>query len=181
MPIKQPADIRSFKTTRKKSKPQRDSETRRSVSQGRHEARCLICAHKEREEIEQSFVAWVSPAKIAEEHGVSRDGVYRHAHAFGLMEKRRRNVRAALERIIEKAGEVEVNAASVVSAVSAYARINSRGEWVERAETVNLNELFQRMTSAELEAYAKTGTLPDWFQVPTGATPNDSDGGKDVS
>jgi hypothetical protein len=37
-------------------------------------------------------------------------------------------VRAALERIIEIAGEVEVNAAGVVSAVSAYARINNRGE-----------------------------------------------------
>ena len=170
-----------MKTTRKKLNAQRESESARSVSQGRHEARCLICAHQDRDAIEQSFVAWVSPAKIAEEHGVSRDGVYRHAHALGLMEKRRRNVRAALERIIEKAGEVDVNAASVVSAVSAYARINSRGEWVERAETVNLTELFQRMTSSELEAYAKTGTLPDWFQAPTSATPNDGDGGKDVS
>ena len=170
-----------MKTTRRKPNAQRERESRQPISQGRHGARCLICAHKEREEIEQSFVAWVSPAKIAEEHGVSRDGVYRHAHALGLMEKRRRNVRAALERIIEKAGEVEVNAASVVSAVSAYARINSRGEWVERAETVNLTELFQRMTSSELEAYAKTGTLPDWFQAPTGATPTDSNGGTDVS
>jgi hypothetical protein len=92
------------------------------------------------------------------------------------MEKRRRNVRAALERIIEKAGEVDVNAASVVGAVSAYARINSRGEWVERAETVNLNEVFQRMTGPELEAYAKDGTLPSWFQAAPGATPTDSRG-----
>jgi hypothetical protein len=100
---------------------------------------------------------------------------------MGLMDKRRRNVRAALERIIEKAGEVDVNAASVVGAVSAYARINSRGEWVERAETVNLNELFQRMTSSELEAYAKAGTLPDWFHAPTGATETESNGGADAS
>jgi hypothetical protein len=163
------------------NKPKGKIPSDRIVNQGRHEARCLICAHQDREQIEQSFVAWVSPAKIAEEHSVSRDGVYRHAHAMGLMEKRRRNVRAALERIIEKAGEVEVNASSVVGAVSAYARINSRGEWVERAETVNVNELFQRMTSSELEAYAKAGTLPDWFQGPSGATPTDSNGGKDVS
>ena len=80
-------------------------------------------------------------------------------------------MRATLERIIEEAGEVEVNAASVVSAVSAYARINSRGEWVERAETVNLTEIFQRMTSSELKGDAKTGNLPDWFNAPTGATP----------
>jgi len=170
--MKKPAKIAN-------GKPKGKPPSERAVSQGRHEARCLICAHQEREAIEQSFVGWVSPAKIAEEYSVSRDGVYRHAHAFGLMEKRRRNVRAALERIIEKAGEVEVNASSVVGAVSAYARINSRGEWVERAETVNLNELFQRMTSSELEAYAKAGTLPDWFQAPSAATQTDSSEGTD--
>jgi hypothetical protein len=39
-------------------------------------------------------------------------------NALGLMEKRRRNVRAALEKIIEKAGDVEVSATAVVSAVA---------------------------------------------------------------
>ena len=148
----------------------------RTVSQGRHESQCCICSHPRREEIEQAFVNWASVAKIAEEHSVSRDGIYRHAHVFGLMDKRRRNVRAALERIIEKAGEVEVNASAVVGAVSAYARINSRGEWVERNETVNLTEMFHRLSPAELEAYAKDGTLPDWFKASAGATATDSRG-----
>jgi hypothetical protein len=35
------------------------------------------------------------------------------------MEKRGRNIRAALEKIIERAGEVEVNANAVVSAIGA--------------------------------------------------------------
>jgi hypothetical protein len=48
--------------------------------------------------------------KLAAEYLISRDAIYRHAHALGLMEKRRRNLRAALEKIIEEAGEVEVNA-----------------------------------------------------------------------
>ena len=108
MLLKRATDTPSLNTTRKQSKRQHESDSRQPVSQARHQARCLICAHQEREEIEQSFVAWVSPAKIAEEYSVSRDGVYRHAQAFGPMEKRRRNVRAALERIIEKAGEVAV-------------------------------------------------------------------------
>ena len=89
------------------------------------------------------------------------------------MGQRRRNIRAALERIIEKAGEVEVNAAAVVSAASAYARINSRGEWVERTETINLNALFDRMSQAELEVYAKDGVLPSWFTETLGATASD--------
>lgn len=159
---------------RKKSSTQPAPESGKQVSQGRHEARCRICSHLQREEIEQEFVAWVSPTKTAEEHSVSRDGVYRHARATGLIEKRRRNVRAALERIIEKAGEVEVNASAVVGAVSAYARINSRGEWVDRTETVNLTEMFQRMSPDELDTYAKTGLVPEWFKAATGATPTDS-------
>jgi len=144
------------------------------VSRGRHESQCRICAHPKRDEIEEAFITWSSLAQIAKKYSVSRDGVYRHAHVFGLTGQRRRNIRAALERIIEKAGEVEVNAAAVVSAASAYARINSRGEWVERTETVNLNAIFERMSLAELEAYAKDGVLPSWFTEAVGATASDS-------
>ena len=154
--------------------------TRQAVNLGRHESQCTICAHPKRDEVEDAFVNWTSVSKIAEEYAVSRDGVYRHAHALGLMDKRRRNVRAALERIIEKAGEVDVTAAAVVGAVSAYARINARGEWVERTETVNLAEMFQRLTAVELDAYAKDGSLPDWFKTAMGATDNDSQGATNV-
>src|SRR5208337_2213451 len=68
-----------------------------------------------------------------------------------------------LERIIEKAGEVDVTAASVVAAVQAYSKINAMGQWIDRSEAVDLNELFGRMTGKELEVYAQDGTLPDWF------------------
>jgi len=81
-----------------------------------------------------------------------RASVYRHAHALGLFLKRQRNIRAALERIIEHAGEVEVTASGVVSAVQAYSKINAAGQWIERSEHVNLNELFERMTQQELES-----------------------------
>lgn len=134
------------------------------INLGRHEAGCRVCSHEHREEIENDFINWRSPAEIAEEHGLKdRSTVYRHAHALDLFRKRQRNVRAALERIIERAGEVEVNASAVVSAVSAYARINASGQWVERSERVDLNHLFERMTAAELDAYARDGQLPDWF------------------
>jgi hypothetical protein len=83
-------------------------------------------------------------------------------------------VRTALERIIEKAGEVNVGAAAVVSAVTAYAKINANGQWVERTEQVSLNQLFDRMTREEMEAYAKDGQLPPWFEHAVGATDNDS-------
>ena len=67
-----------------------------------------------------------------------------------------------------------MNAAAVVSAVTAYAKINSQGAWVDRVERIDLNALFERMNAEELEAYAKDGTLPQWFTdlVGVGATPS---------
>jgi len=130
-----------------------------SICLGRHAAECKICAHAQREEIEREFINLRSPASIAKHYKLAnRASVYRHAHALGLFPKRQRNVRAALEKIIERAGEVEVNATAVVSAVGAYARINATGQWVERSERVDLNQLFDRMTAAELEEYATEGT-----------------------
>jgi hypothetical protein len=143
-----------------------------SGSLGRHEHHCTVCTHARREEIDLAFVNWTSPARIAREYRVSRDSIYRHAHALSLFEKRRRNVRMALEKIIEKAGEVNVGAAAVVSAVTAYAKI-------ERTEQVSLNQLFDRMTREEMEAYAIDGRLPPWFEHAVGATGTDSDDDSD--
>jgi hypothetical protein len=142
-----------------------------TVSFGRHKRTCSVCAHDRREDIEAAFIGWRSPASIAEEYGLAdRASVYRHAHALGLFEKRRRNIRAALERIIEKAGEVDVTASAVVAAVQAYAKINSAGQWIDRTEQVSLNDLFDRMTTQELEDYAQSGALPQWFRATAGAS-----------
>lgn len=151
----------------------------KTVNRGRHEHQCSVCSHDKRQEIEEAFVNWLAPGRIAKKYGISRDAIYRHAHALKLMEVRRRNVRAALEKIIERACDVKTNAAAVVSAVSAYARLNSRGELVERTQSVNLNQLFNKMTAAELEAYAQTGALPEWFERTLAAT--GSEGREEVS
>jgi hypothetical protein len=134
------------------------------VSLGRHRRTCTICAHPERFEIEQAFVTWASPAAIAKQYGLAdRASVYRHAHALQLFPKRLQNVRAALERIIERVGDVEVTATSVVAAVQTLAKINAAGQWIAPAEQVNLHQLFERMTHEELEIYATDGKLPSWF------------------
>ncbi len=144
---------------------------------GRHEAGCRICAHPEREQIESKWIAWGNTSRLAKQYGVSRDSLYRHCHALGLFEKRGRNLKGALEKIIEQADSVTVNAGAVVQAIQAYAKINSAGQWVDRTEKVNLNELFQRMSMEELDAYARDGKLPEWFTSIVGATP--ADGQKD--
>jgi hypothetical protein len=154
-----------------------DTVTRREQkpNPGRHKRNCSVCRHPKTEEIEADFISWRSPAAIAKEYRLAdRTSIYRHAHAFGLFHKRQRNVRAALEKIIEKAGEVDVTAPAVVAAVQAYSKINAAGEWIDRNEHVNLNELFDRMSSQELESYARDGTLPRWFTARVGATASDS-------
>src|SRR4029077_19093132 len=99
----------------------------KSENRARHKAQCTICAHAECAEIEAGFVNWASPANLAEQYGLAdRTSVYRHAHALGLFEKRKRNVRAALERIIEKSGEVEVTALAVVAAIQPTRRSTLR-------------------------------------------------------
>jgi len=154
---------------------ERESSSK-SVDVRRHGQRCMICLHPECKAIERDFLSWRSPVEIAKTYGLAdRSTVYRHAHALNLLAKRRQNVRAALERIIEKAGDVEVTAASVVAAVQAYAKINATGQWIDRTETVNLHEVFDRMTAAELETYARDGKLPDWFPQTATATPPDSE------
>jgi hypothetical protein len=148
---------------------------KRTISLGRHKTNCKVCAHEQREEIEARFVGWQSPATIAREYKLAdRSSIYRHAHALGLLEKRKRNVQAALECIIERANEVEVTAPAVVAAVQAYAKINARGQWIDRTEHVNLNDWFERMTQDELEAYAREGKLPTWFTQTAVATLMDS-------
>lgn len=147
---------------------------------GRHKSACTVCNHHRCGDIEAEFIAWKSPAAIALEYGLTdRASIYRHADALGLRVKRQRNLKGALERIIEKAAEVDVTASSVVAAIQAYAKINAAGEWIERTETVSLNQLFDRMSSRELEAYAQSGTLPAWFQTTVGATAGNSQ--EDVS
>lgn len=104
------------------------------------------------------------------EYGLAdRASVYRHAHALGLFAKRQRNIPAALEKNIEKVGEVEVTSSAVVAAVQTYSKINAAGQWVERSEHFNLNELFDIMTTVELQAYARDGCLPRWFTCAAGA------------
>jgi hypothetical protein len=140
-------------------------------SLNRHRAHCSVCTHERCADIDSDFIEWKSPAVIAADYGLAdRMNVYRHAHALGLFGKRQRNIRAALEKIIEKAGEVEVTSAAVVTAVQAYAKINAQGQWIDRSEHVNLNELFERASRKELDVYAKDGTLPAWFTQTVGVT-----------
>jgi hypothetical protein len=137
---------------------------------GRHQSRCTICSHPQRQEIEDAFISWTSPAQIVTTYNLrDRTAIYRHAHATGLMAKRERNVKAALGRIIERVDEVKPTAAAVIQAIALLARINTRGELVEPGELVWMNEQFSKMNFDEMAAYAQSGILPAWFVRPAAA------------
>jgi hypothetical protein len=148
-------------------KPKRivNSESAQRENIRRHSELCRICRHAHRQEIEHDFVAWVSPAKIAVAYKLSdRSSVYRHANALNLFPKRRRNNRAVLERIMERVDEVKVTASAIVAAALAHSKINARGELIERDENLTFHDLFDRMTSEQLDAYSKHRILPSWFK-----------------
>jgi hypothetical protein len=155
----------------------RKTSEEKPANRGRHETWCKVCQHPEREAIEHEWLGWGNTTRLAKGYGVSTDSIYRHAHALDLFSKRQRNIRKALERLIEQAESIDVNASAVVSAIQAYAKINANGQWIERVEGVRLNDLFDRMSREELETYAKEGTLPAWFTSVTGAPAADSEGG----
>jgi len=98
----------------------------------RHERRCSVCQHPERDAIEEAFLDWRPITRITSEFKLpGRTSIYRHAHAFGLFPQRSRNLRFALGLVIEKAEYVTATAEGIVSAVRAYARVTDAGEWVE--------------------------------------------------
>src|SRR5262249_24915919 len=93
--------------------PTQDRRRRRSLKS--HQGICRICRHDKHEDIDRDFVGWGNVKRIASDYGVSVDSVYRHATAMGLYEQRRKNVKKALERIIERSEDVEITANAVVS------------------------------------------------------------------
>ena len=102
-----------------------------AAERGRHQRKCRVCSHPDRDAIEEAFIHWHSPTLIAQDYQISDDSLHRHAYATGLDAVRSRNLRCAPERILEKAQRVVPTADAIVRAARAYTRINHAGEWVE--------------------------------------------------
>ncbi len=112
-----------------------DSESRAATLE-RHARKCAICGHPDREDIEEDFMHWHSPASLAGHyHLPDRYTVYRHAHAVGLFELRKSKLRTVYEHILERAERVDVTADSVIRAAKAYASMTDAGEWREPPTT----------------------------------------------
>lgn len=75
----------------------------------------------------------------------------------------------------------EINGSVVVSAIKAYARINSARQGTEQAQGADFKKLLEQMSTEEREAFARDGSLPNWFSRAIGATPSDGQEGEKES
>ena len=115
----------------------RASASKPETSSSRHQRKCTICHHADREEIEQMFLHWFSASSIYRRFLLKdRSTIYDHAHATGLYSRRRKNMRCALENIIERSDECPVSSNGIVRAIKAYYSVTDAGEWIEPASRV---------------------------------------------
>ena len=150
----------------------------RSVNLGRHKAQCTICRHPNCQEIEEYWIDWGHISHIECLYHVSGDAMFRHAHALDLFGKRRKNITRALEHIIEKVEGTSPSASAVVSAIKAYVKLNSSGQGTEQAQGTDPKKLLERMSQVERDAFARDGSLPEWFSSSTNGTPDDGQEGE---
>jgi hypothetical protein len=104
----------------------------------RHQRKCTICDHPEREAIEEDFVHWHKVWRLARAYEIADyRSIYRHARATGLIHRRRLNFRSALDQIIENAASATVTADSVIRAIRASSCLDDSGRWTEPPKQVN--------------------------------------------
>jgi hypothetical protein len=98
----------------------------------RHSRRCIICHHPEREAIEEEFVHWRSPSKLAHDYKLGDyRTIYRHARAAGLLLQRRERLHSALDAFVESVDDVTFTGDTILRAMRAYSCIDSHGRWTE--------------------------------------------------
>ena len=98
----------------------------------RHQRKCAICHHAERETMEELFIYWHSAQSITDLFELPDwSTIYRHARAAGLYERRRHNIRAVLDHLLEGVDSVQSTPMGIVSALRAYACLSDSGGWVE--------------------------------------------------
>jgi hypothetical protein len=135
-----------------------------------HRIKCQVCAHPKRDDIEQDFLRWRSPEKLAHDYRIAdHSSIYRHVHATGLYARRRKRLRDALENIMEHAGEVQPTASEVIRAIYAHCHINDSGQWIEPprhvfvqriVEPTQASDSSQPQTSGPLRKAAKINRQP---------------------
>jgi len=113
------------------------AEAEENEALSRHQRKCLICRHPDREDIEDDFLHWGNVWNLAQHYDIEDyRSIYRHARAFGLIERRRENFRSALDRIIENASDATVTGDTIIRAIRACSCLDNEGRWAEPPKQV---------------------------------------------
>ena len=166
-----------------KRRPRR-AATGPEATLARHRAQCQICRHAQRDEIEREFLDWVPASEIAQEYKLgSHRAVYRHAHALGLFRARRGHVQRALDKIIERSGEVKITGASIVAAIRLLVELETSFE--KRSTLAHLRKTAKENGETRVpndEEDFEEDRLPARPAARAGARPEDEpDGGEEVT
>jgi hypothetical protein len=131
----------------------------RRRSPARHGRKCNVCNHPDREAIEQAYLHWQSPEKIAREFGIAdHSSVYRHVHATGLTTRRSLHTRHALDYIIEQAGAIRVTGDDVIKAIRAASCLTDDGKWVEPPKRVIITHQTAPESPSKTSAISSAGS-----------------------
>ncbi len=141
------------RSRRGKFKSRRAKE--RQLSLERHQRKCVICHHPDRDEIEELFLNWHQPHATASLFEVSSRSLYRHAHATGLYAARQGNLRSVLDRILEDAERAKITGDCIIRAVRAYTCLTDNNKWVEPPTRVIVSSQHRRIA-----ANASSSTKP---------------------
>jgi len=132
------------------------------VNLGRHQAQCSICQSSCREAIDELFVDWTSPDELVKKYtSLSRDAIYRHAHAYSLFDQRRKNMGRALEKIIERLDWTSTTGSDILSAIKMLMKMESPKQAEDPAHENNQNKLIARRSPAESAASTPDAALPE--------------------
>jgi hypothetical protein len=109
-------------------------EGQEAANRARHASQCSICEHPECESIEHEWVNWHNTTVLSERYGVSRDAIYRHARYLNLFRQRRKNLRGALEKIIERLDLAPVTGSVVLGAIRELAKLDAAEPKLEHGQ-----------------------------------------------
>lgn len=116
----------------------------------RHRRKCKICRRPDREEIEQDYRNWFTPAEIARHYDLDDSTLHRHLNAVGLVSSRRKNLQLILDRILERGAETKISGDVIIRAVRAQACLTDDCRWVEPQRKVI--HIYERADQASMRS-----------------------------
>jgi len=97
----------------------------------RHERKCLVCNHPERDAIDDAYLHWYHPHSIAVDYDLPERSINNHAIVTGLRARRAQDRRSILELILQRAEYAKVTGDTIIHALRAYSCITDDGRWTE--------------------------------------------------